>query len=558
MIAMMRRLLLLVMAACSPSPAKPPSHELVVVATDGGSPVAVVPTPRFTPIWVPSSLGFTDLGDGRRGATINGRRIVLEGTNTRIVDETPIADLGKARKMPDALGGGWIFVGTKALSFAKTFDGPLVPIAKESGAFMNAGFAFDRVLMNGKTYVLSTGKPVAPVVPNAVEMFGLSTGHVVIRTRNNDVWFSPRSDKPFTRVGRSDDVIFYDGAFVLDSSHGGRRLGLDGKVTPLVATGSFTTSDNIIALSGMLDTSTPPSVASVPDRIVAALAVTLGDRSVIRVEAHDLVFFDVTRGAVASTQKDAFAGHESCSPLRGGSPAFVGCIERDGMSLFRIESADQAPVLERVFKDVYSASFGFPPEDAALAVPRRCDGSIARGAFCVRRSDGTWFETIVADPKNLLGTAPITVHTIASRDGTPYMFEWENGSGDLLFADGRAKIVRAIPRGDISARAMSLLGWNAVSVRDGRLVFLLAGTSPGIMTIDPAGKITERPLTGNLAAVGKRGLLVSPDGKITETSDAGTTWHDVDPPPGGAALDWVACNQGGCTVGPWNRLGWGE
>jgi hypothetical protein len=86
--------------------------------------------------------------------------------------------------------------------------------------------------------------------------------------------------------------------------------------------------------------------------------------------------------------------------------------------------------------------------------------------------------------------------------------------------------------------------------------FLVAGDHPGVATIDGNGKVESKPLAGHLAAVGSHGLLVSPNGDISETIDGGQTWHSVEAPPGGADPDVLHCSEAACEVGPWIRLGW--
>jgi len=126
----------------------------------------------------------------------------------------------------------------------------------------------------------------------------------------------------------------------------------------------------------------------------------------------------------------------------------------------------------------------------------------------------------------------------------------------LIVIDGKANSVFTVPISSMPAWARD--GWEVVSASNGQLRFLIGGEHPGVMAIGGDGKIVDaKELSGKMSAIGSRAILVTPEGKISETIDAGRTWQDVEPLPGGA--DSVPrCMPGGCEVGPWYRLGWGR
>lgn len=555
-------LFVLMIAACggpaAPPPAKAP--DVTVVAAPPAAPVVESAPAEAPPRWVPSRA-FQDIGEGRRGAILNGKRNVVDASDKLVVvDSGAVIDLGRTpRRIPSALGGGWIFPGARRVSYAKTFDGPLVTIAQDIND-MTLGFANDRVFVQGTLYALSTGKPQPALVADTVQLFGLPTGQTAIRTKNGDIHFSPATGKPFTKVASGIERIAYDGStFVLQGQAGERRLALDGKVTIPAASADaprLVSTDNLMALDFPDVTKAPPQ-PPIPDQIVSPLSGVMADGTAIRVEDRDLLVYDGRRGVLSSTQKEAFAGHENCSVVRGGTPAFVGCNDHDGVSLFRIEAVDRPPELEKTFRDVFSQELGYPAPTALLALARKCDGTLAPGVFCVRQEDGAWTETPpVDDPQHLLASVPFVVNVVANKDGVPFAFGWQNGNGDLLVAGGRAKTVCSIKKGDLPAWAQIGLRWQSVTSRDGNVRFLVPGNQPGVVTIDPNGKVDTHALDGRLGAMGARGLLAGPNGKLTETLDAGQTWQDVAPPPGGTDATSLQCEETGCLVGAWLRLGW--
>ena len=550
----------LVLAACTP-PAAPPAPPSSVVVTDAGNaaPLVVVPTPsaaRPLAKWVPGKA-FEDIGGGKRGAIVNGRRVLLENGSATTLDDKRVEGLDRPRRVPETLGGGWIFAGT-SVYVGKRYDGALTLL----GAGEIGGFGHDCVLVGGTTYALSTGKKIAPPVADAEQLFGLPSGQVAVRTKNGDVHFSSGKGKPFGKVAGASGVeqIAYDGkGFVLQSRTAASRLGLDGKLGTLERGPGMTSSDNLWALQDPFpDFSKPPPPEPEIDRMIAPLTIAMNDGNVLVVEHEDLVVYDGKKGVIAKTLKQVFAGRANCFPIRGGTPAFIGCNTDKEMTLFRVESVDRAPVVERTFKGVYTQDFGFPANDATLVLGRKCDGTRAAGVFCVRKPDNSWTETPpVPDPQKLIGSAPFLVSVVGSPDGAPYGFEWQNGNGALIVVDGRNKTLRLVEKSAMPKWAQDGIRWQSVSARDGAIRFLIPGNHPGVITIDGEGRADAKELEGHLSAIGTRGLLVTPEGKLSETVDAGKTWHDIEPPPGGADLKSVGCEPGGCSVGPWHRLGWG-
>ncbi len=100
--------------------------------------------------------------------------------------------------------------------------------------------------------------------------------------------------------------------------------------------------------------------------------------------------------------------------------------------------------------------------------------------------------------------------------------------------------------------------WDALTVDKGTLRFLIAGSAPGVLEIHADDTVRTKRLQGRLAAAGSRAWLVGREGTVQETLDAGKSFHEIVPPPGGAPQKGLArCVATGCTLGPWHRVGWG-
>jgi len=268
---------------------------------------------------------------------------------------------------------------------------------------------------------------------------------------------------------------------------------------------------------------------------------------------------DARNGKVVRRHSAAFEGHENCFPIRGGTPAFIGCNDPGAMTLLRVDASDAKPVVERSFKGVYTQDFGEPPEQAPLALAKRCDGSSEVGALCVRREEKTWKQLPQpADPQKLMAQIPFIVHVAASEDGFAYAFGWLGGGGDLVVVDSRANKVRRIDKGSLPKWASEGIRWGALGIEDGTLRFLIAGDSPGVLEIRADDSIQAERLQGRMASVGSRALLITAQGGLRETLDGGRSFHDVAPPPGGAPdSGFFRCVAAGCSLGPWHRVGWG-
>jgi hypothetical protein len=292
----------------------------------------------------------------------------------------------------------------------------------------------------------------------------------------------------------------------------------------------------------------------------------MSDRVAIAVKDQDLLLLDGRTGEVVRTVKGAFAGRKNCFPVRGGRPSFVGC-NAAAVALFRIDSAKADPVLEREIPGTYTQDFGEPSPEQPLVLGKRCDGTAATGALCVRHAADRWQQLEPPpDPQGLLPRVPFIVHAAGSHDGEAYAFGWLDGGGDLIIIDGGAKKVRRLSKGKVPAWAGSGVDWHSLVIEDKTLRFLLSNAGPAqsiaaIVEIRADDTVVARKLDGRLSAIGPRGLLLTPTGQLRETVDGGRTFRPVASPPGGLLADggdFFRCVETGCEIGPWLRVGWGR
>lgn len=563
------------MWACAPATPVTPTDTPRPTPSDETEPPS--PAPARLPTqslsrYVPSSE-FKDIGEGRTGAVLSNRRILIEGARASVIDAQSIDDLGRPQRIPESLGGGYLFVGKQTVRFSPRFDGSLDTIANVSTPkdMLEIGFGHGQILVSGEPnrpelHALPGGKKLPLPFPGTQQMFASPKGEVALVTNKGELHFSPGKGKPFKKLASSGvERLAYDGkGIVVQSGQKDERIDSSGRLVARPNEPGMVVADNLAAFTDPF----PDMSASAPEtpdveRLVAPLVVSMNEDVALAVREQDLLVLDGHSGKQIELKKQAFPGQTNCFPIRGGTPAFIGCNGPKEMALFRIDAIDEPFVLEKKFKGVYTHDFGEPAADAPLALARRCDGSVSPGTLCVRQKDATWKEPPKsADPAKLLAKVPSFIHVAASADGSAYAFGWLDGGGDLVVVDSKQKKVRRISKTSVPKWAENGIRWQALSIVDGKLRFLIqtskGGNTPGILEIRADDSVDAKQLKGRLAAVDTRALLITDRGTIEETLDAGVTFHDVPLPPGGAPNSGpFACFETGCTVGPWQRVGWG-
>ncbi|MBW2529312.1 MAG: hypothetical protein JRI23_34365 [Deltaproteobacteria bacterium] len=504
------------------------------------------------------------------------RRVVLSDTEVQLLDPEPVDDLGAFHRIPEALGGGYLFIGQRTVRFAPSFTGTLTVIGRSASGEgeLTVGVGYRRVLISAPpaepaVYALPSGAAAVPSPPGLAELFGTPRGLVAARTASGELFVSKGKGAPFAKLSAPPVTgLRYDGkGIVVDTSTDQLRLGFDGSLAPRPMEPGMTVASNVDAfVDPFPDLSKPPPEPSEVERLVDPLTGRISATRAFVVRDDDLLLLDGMTGELVRTVAGAFEGRSNCFPVRGGQPSFVGC-NADAVALYRLDSPRAAPVLEREIPGTYSQDFGEPGPTSPLVFGKRCDGTERVGALCIRRDADRWEEQPPpADPQGLLARVPFIVHVAASQEGQGYAFGWLDGGGDLVIVDGRVGRVRRVPNSAMPPWADGGVDWSTLSIEDGTLRFLLSNAGPsrsaaGIVEIRPDDTVRAVPLAGRLAAIGGRGLLLTPLGELRETLDGGRTFQPVAPPPGGVLADdgdFIRCVETGCEIGPWYRIGWGR
>jgi len=528
---------------------------------------------KSTTRWV-AGEGIRLLGDGTRGAVIANRRVSFVGDKALLIDEKAIDDLGSPYALPTALGAGYLFVGKRSVRFAPSFAEPLATIATgTSDPFeWNVSVGRSCVLVKfdsgpAKLYELPTGKPLPLSPPGLTELFGTPQGIVAARVKGT-LYVSMSNQTPEWRVLLSPPVtgLAYDGkGVVVETSRGTFRIGPDGKLEPKPNEPGMTVTASVEALAAAYpDVTRPLPKPTDIERLVSPFARLMDEGVAITIEDNALLFLDSSTGRVVHSISNAFDGRENCFLIRGGHPSFAGC-NGDAMSLFRIDSDSSKPTLERSIKGIYTHTFGDPEASAPLAFVGRCDGTADKVTFCIRESASHWKELTLPEVARQQA-APVNnlIHVAMSKEGWPYAFGWVDYTDTMVIIDGATQTVRKVQTGT-EENPKVFVDWDSVTIESGTIRFLarpkLSNNQAPISDIFADNSVHVDLLDGMLGLSGPRALRVTPGGKLFETLDAGKSFHELEPPPGGVpdVRDAMfGCHETGCIVGPWYRVGWSK
>lgn len=539
--------------------------------------------PRRLAGYAPQPHLVRRLGGGRRGLVSNERRVLVDSKWPRVIDGKPVPDLGRPYPIAEPLGGGVLFVGTQTVRFARKFGGELVTVAscgdvRTHGQWAALGLGHSSVLVRGcggsppTLHRLPTGgSPDAPV-PGIEELFGLPSGLVAAIAKDGSLRVSTRAGAPWKQlleghaeslvVVRPDDQASDPDDDSLHVRVGGRFFAIspDGRLT---ATGTETVQSSTAEnLSYLADWSAEPRHDSPYLFDLFARLMSPG-KAVIK-NGADLVFFDGWTGRVLATQR-AVIPDPNCVFKRGGTPSLMACptSQQGRLDILRIDASGAAPVRAAAFPtDAYRLDETVPGH--ALTLARRCDGARRKGFFCVFDRDRTWKEYSLRPKllRDLVDVYPVAP-ALALADGTRVAGLARSVDEQWVIMDAVRGTVQRLPKKAVPEWAER---WECLTLDRNSVRGFIEGPpgvhageqqQSGLLEITFDGKAIATPLKGQLSCYGARALHLLPDGTLRETLDAGRSFHVVAPPPGGARK-LGRCQDTGCEVESWYRVGWGR
>ncbi|MEZ4225899.1 MAG: hypothetical protein R3B13_33435 [Polyangiaceae bacterium] len=512
---------------------------------------------------------FVQVDDKLRGTVSGRRRVLWDGSSARLVDAEPVPRLGRATRIPDALGGGFVFVDSYRIYFAREFDGPLVSIAEsDAPTGVEVGVGRSELLVawgnDYRIYSLPSGEPAPPLPFRIRRLFGTAAGLVVaVDSKGKLRTSTPAAPKWKTHMTEAVSQLFHDdGGVVVETRSVSLRVADDGRLTPLKERPPGGTYDNLDLFTvSNSDVSRLLTYSSAPlSRDVAWSSM-----------GGDVTFFDPRTGKQISNFPGSVRAAGSCSAFFGGNPSFLGCNvsnSKDGwFEIHRIEGPGK-PVLERTFKQIFSLDFANPSDGVPPTFLGKCDGTRVGNTLCTRARDGNWREVPIEDPLGLLRSAGAILGATVSAAGEPYVLRAGPSSSLLIFDGklGRIRIVRreAIPDwaayGLLQPPQLGLTLPLPVTVERGVIRAVVRGMvhramGPGVLEIHEDDSVKGTAFDGFITGTGSH-VLHMQDGALRESIDGGKTFRSVPPSPAPAQGDGAFCYPLGCWMGPWVRAGW--
>jgi hypothetical protein len=78
-----------------------------------------------------------------------------------------------------------------------------------------------------------------------------------------------------------------------------------------------------------------------------------------------------------------------------------------------------------------------------------------------------------------------------------------------------------VPKRELPAWTEGAIRWDAVTMIDDELRLLVPGLHPGLVVVHASGRVEATAFAGAMSATSSRALLVTPEGELRETLDAG-------------------------------------
>ena len=559
---------LLAGAACQHGgpPAPPPPHEHAR-APSGPE----LPSYRFV----------ASGGGAMHGTALDGGAVgVIEGVTRSVVavDGT----IEKARTLapgflmggepvPARLGGGFLFWSPDVMYRARSFLGPLEPVAPLPTNAIDLAFGPGSLLIVGpdgsrKAYDLDRAQRV-PLSPHGVLDVATgdderavavdASGRALASTDGGKTWkdvtteLGGRPGRPFaasTRVG-----------FEISNQEG-----------------VWLETDGTTARGPLPDPRPAGSMDSGLPAVMSALqaGIPLAGGQALVARGPEVKTVDLLTGAVLSTR--TAAPGLSCRVLSTDDEGLAVCyqysVKKPAMSVVS-HVLGPSPRTEKTFEGTIAPAYGA----GVLIVSAGCDGVPASAVACARRPGGSWTQYDAQPAVNATANPPPPGPMALVLTPMPVVWVPREDGGVTALATTRPvkpgeqfHVARFDPGGGAPAffdkviAALEHYRW--VVGRDGTLRGFGLTSS---IAVDARGHVETGPRDfKSLSAADPSHALATDDARrLWQTVDGGAHWIEVAPPPGSDTSDAGAsramqCSLVGCvlsaTGGSWLRTGWPE
>jgi hypothetical protein len=457
---------------------------------------------------------------------------------------------------------------------------------------LGPGFAFVSSEDGFRGFVgLEDGKPIANTPSNVLALWAHPAGFLLAASTEGGLLFgtSLNSWRKLPIQGVSDAMVDHDSFIVIDAQDRALRVSSKGTVSPIsLQEGIDRHTLRLRELEGQwyqpsaTGPAGPPAEGSLLDGLWAP--TLRADDEWFGVQNNQVYLLRAGSGELKAIGAKLLPDEGDCGPkVLSGKPLLVCTTLGSRLRVLRLDlvtGARTAEVDVRVTQgqayQVGDAPVFYPQ---TLFITSNCRGD-ATGGLCIRDSDGSYATFHFPGGKSWFGAD--------ARDrGAPYVFP-----GEMLLLRLDAAGALSVFRGSDGAQyhfdastlraASTALRWAEAAKGAGMPPFLEAGalrtpTSLRLfydpnpfqplpaaplsyaldLALDGTGQARLLPAPGVVAAAGAHGLRLDRD-KLYETNDGWSTWYEVAPPPSGvpSSLAGARCDDRGCTLGPWTRIGW--
>jgi hypothetical protein len=529
----------------------------------------------------PEAVNVVDLADGDVGILEHGRRYLVSGERAHAIDPGP-QQLNGVLAIPASLGGGFIFwlLSSQKVYFAATFDGPLLALANANAFELGPHCIFLQGDPRGPhLFELPNGKVIAGAPPGIEELRGHPDGFA-IALGSGPTPYAPKVAY-FSADGRAWKRLAIPDPGHLSTVGAALSIVADSttykpgrKSQPLEMRYLINALGIVRKVSKQeaeeISTPEPFELPPRPGALLAHGLLPLGRGEWLTLRGTRLYIkrdgiVQQLGGELGQGLGGKIGRGLHCNLLPVGEAMWASCASLGKHQLYRLDlekgNHSVASMLPNSATPVPTSAMWVTSTSGSYTYPLALHTPCGSRTLCVYDGHGAWpalgeaghgRELIFsgervsieenADGSRVLRSTSLSTPLIANTETMKQL----GGAGD---SPNRYGVPPGVLRTDTGFK------------------FFYREFAPAQGALTPKGYALELPVDGGAPRVhavngvvltaGRRALRFDAQ-KVYETADGWVTWQEVAPPQTGIpdALDGATCDDRGCLLGAWARVGW--
>ncbi len=493
-----------------------------------------------------------------RYAILDGARLVTQHGKLERARTVAEPALVQVARIPEHLGGGYLFWNQRALYRAQTFTGELVGLTDLGTRPTRLAFGPSFALLATERGFYSidpkTGADKPSGISGLVDVASLADGRSVALTSVGDALVSRDAGRRWTSVRERlaapvRELREQDGdLWIIERA---------GEALRYAESGQLTRHPEPKRPSTPVHSDRRWTLPLTPLEAAADSGLRQDDGHALLALNGAVVSIDLESGQLMSFSRALLPSASECRLLRTGELVMFCAQPRPAIVRDPLGGA----VIERPFQPGTPAAFA----DGVFVFGAGCDGELGPGRVCVRGLAG---EYQAFDRKKEL-------EALLEGSATPgktadFAVDWlpKRGGGALgVVSRPRAALVDAASGHVVPIPKERASEWlSALEPRDRkRLASFRVATADGKIigygrernfVVEADGQLSGGAFEfSSLESFGSRALAVDRSQRYFESSDYGLTWSEVEKAPGLGAPQ--GCSEVGCRSDGWLRFGWG-